>query len=126
MRVRSRISELCQCMGIIDTLSKLQLLIFIICIRNLLINSLYGAMETFASWFEIAFKRCVLEVTFHVNGLDLIYANIWQTSFTDVDIKVVTSISQRDLYANMIANWPGLDNINSFWPGDYEKFMKFR
>ena len=87
MRVRSRISELCQCMGIINTLSKLQILIFIIRIGNLLINSLYGATETFASWFEMAFKRCVLEVTFHVNGLDLTYANIWQTSFTDVDIK---------------------------------------
>ena len=35
----------------------------------------------------MVFKRCVLEVTFHVNGLDLTYANIWQTSFTDVDIK---------------------------------------
>ena len=54
---------------------------------NLLINSLYGATETFASWFELAFKRCVLEVTFHVNGLDLTYANISQISFTDVDIK---------------------------------------
>ena len=59
----------------------------IICIGNLLINSLHGAMETFASWFEMAFKRCVFEVTFRVNGLDLTYANIWQTSFTDVDIK---------------------------------------
>ena len=87
MRVRSRISKLCQFMGIINTLSKLQILIFIIRIGNLLINSLYGATETFASWFEMAFKRCVLEVTFHVNGLDLTYANIWQTSFTDVDIK---------------------------------------
>ena len=87
MRVRSRISELCQCMGIFNTLFKLQLLIFIIRIGNLLINSLYGAMETFASLFEMAFKRCVLEVTFHVYGLDLTYANIWQTSFTDVDIK---------------------------------------
>ena len=75
--------------GIINTLSKLRILIFIIRIGNLLINSLYGATETFASWFEMAFKRCVLEVTFHVNGLDLTYgyANIWQTSFTDVDIK---------------------------------------
>ena len=80
MRVRSRISELCQCMGIINTLSKLQILIFIICTGNLLINSLYGAMETFASWFEMAFKRCALKVTFHVYGLDL-------TSFIDVDIK---------------------------------------
>ena len=35
----------------------------------------------------MAFKRCVLEVTFHVNGLDLTYANIWQTSFTNIDIK---------------------------------------
>ena len=87
MRVRSRISELCQCMGIINTSSKLQILIFIIRIGNLLINSLYGAMETFTLWFEMAFKHCVLEVTFHVNGLDLTYANIWQTSFTDVDIK---------------------------------------
>ena len=76
-------------MGIINTLSKLQILIFIIRIGNLLINSLYGATETFASWFEMAFNPCVLEVTFHVNGLDLIYgyANIWQTSFTAVDIK---------------------------------------
>ena len=87
MRVRSRISELCQCMEIINTLSKLQILIFIRRIGNLLISSLYGATETFASWFEMAFKRCVLEVTFHVNGLDLTYANIWQTSFTDLDIK---------------------------------------
>ena len=87
MRIRSRISELYQCMEIINTLSKLQILIFIIRIGNLLINSLYGATETFASWFEMAFKRCVLEVTFHVNGLDLTYANIWQTSFTDIDIK---------------------------------------
>ena len=53
---------------------------------NLVINSLYGATETFA-WFEMAFKRCVLGVTFHVNGLDLTCANIWQTSFTDVYIK---------------------------------------
>ena len=89
MRVRSRISELYHCMGIINTLSKLKILIFIIRIGNLLISSLYGATETFASWFDMAFKRwrCVLEVTFHVNGLDLTYANIWQTSFTDVDIK---------------------------------------
>ena len=87
MHVHSRISDLCQCMGIINTLSKLQILIFIIRIGNLLINSLYGATETFASWFEMTFKRCVLEVTFHVNGLDLTYANIWQTLFTDVDIK---------------------------------------
>ena len=79
MRVRSRISELYQCMGIINTLSKLQIFIFIIRIGNLLISSLYGATETFASWFEMAVKRCVLEVTFHVNGLDLTYANIWQT-----------------------------------------------
>ena len=50
-------------------------------------NSLYGAMKTFASWFEMAFKRCVLEVTFPVNILDLTYANIWQTSFTDIYIK---------------------------------------
>ena len=84
MRVRSRISELCQCMGIVNTLSKLQILIFITRVGNLLINSLYGATETFASWFEIAFKRCVHGVTFHVNGLDLTYANIWQTSFAEV------------------------------------------
>ena len=84
MRVRSQISELCQCMWIINTLSKLQISIFIIRIGSLLINSLYGATETFASWFEMAFKRCVLEVTFHVNGLDLTYDNIWQTSFTDI------------------------------------------
>ena len=71
-------------MGIINTLSKLQILIFIIRIGNLLINSLYGATQTFASCFEMAFKRCVLEATFHINGT---YANIWQTSFTDVDKK---------------------------------------
>ena len=74
-------------MGIINTLSKLQILIFIIRIGNLLINSLHGATETLASWFEMTFKHCVLEMTFHVNGLDLTYANIWLTSFTDVDIK---------------------------------------
>ena len=51
------------------------------------INSLHGAMETFASWFEMAFKRCVLEVTFYVNRLNLTYANIWQTSFIDLYIK---------------------------------------
>ena len=62
--------------------------IFIIRIGNLLINSLYGAMETFASWFKMAFKRCVLEAhNAQVNCLDLTYANIWQTSFTDVEIK---------------------------------------
>ena len=72
-------------MGIINTLSKWQILIFIIRIGNLLINSLYGPTET--SWFEMAFKRCVLKVTFYVNGLDLTYANIWQTSFTDIGIK---------------------------------------
>ena len=33
-------------------------IIFIIRIGNLLITSLYGATETFASWFEMAFKRC--------------------------------------------------------------------
>ena len=74
-------------MGIINTLSKLQIVILRIRIGNLLINSLHGATETFASWFEMASKRCTLEVTFYVNGLDLTYANIWQTSFTDVDIK---------------------------------------
>ena len=87
MRVRSRISQLCQCMGIINTLSKWQIFILIIRIGNLLFNSLYGAMETFASLFEMELKRCVLKVTFHVNGLDLTYASIWQTSFTDIDIK---------------------------------------
>ena len=71
MRVRSGISELHKRMGIVNTLTKLQILIFITHIGNLLINSLYGASETSASWFEMAFKRCVLEVTFHVNGLDL-------------------------------------------------------
>ena len=55
---------------------KLQILIFITRIGNLLINSLYGATDTFASWFETAFKRCVLEVKFYVNDLDLTYANI--------------------------------------------------
>ena len=125
MRVRSRISELCQCMGIINTLSKLQIFIFTIRIGNLLINSLYGAMETFASWFEMTFKHCVLKVTFHVNGLDLTYANIWQISFTGYKT-VVASISQRDFHVNMITNWPGLDDINNFWPGDYEQFMKCR
>ena len=74
-------------MGIINTLFKLQILIFIIRNGNLLITTLYGAIETFALWFEMAFKCCVLKVTFHVNGLDLTYANIWQTSFIDVDIK---------------------------------------
>ena len=49
MRVRSRITELCQCMGIVNTLLKLQFFIFITRIGNLLINSLYGATETFAS-----------------------------------------------------------------------------
>ena len=83
MRIRSQISELCQCMGIINTMSKSQIFIFITRIGNLLINSLYGATETFALWFKMAFKRCVLKVTFYVNGLDLSYANIWQTSFTD-------------------------------------------
>ena len=39
-----------------------EILIFIIRIGNLLINSVYGAVETIASWFETAFKRCVLEV----------------------------------------------------------------
>ena len=69
MRVRSRISELCQCMGIINTMLKLQILIFIIRLGNLLINSLYGATETFASWFEMAFKRYALEVTFMSTAL---------------------------------------------------------
>ena len=73
---RSLISELCQCVRIINTLSKLQIFIFIIRIGNLLINNLYGAIETFVSLFEMAFKCCVLEMTFHVNGLDLVYANI--------------------------------------------------
>ena len=42
--------------------------------KNLLISSLYGATETFASWFEMAFKRCEFEVTFHVNYLaDFVY-----------------------------------------------------
>ena len=76
MRIRSRISELCQCMGIINTLSKLEFFIFTIRIGNLLINSLHGAMETFASLFEMTFKRCVLEVTFLVNGLDLTSSSI--------------------------------------------------
>ncbi|KAI0217492.1 hypothetical protein LSAT2_030710 [Lamellibrachia satsuma] len=52
-------------------------------------------METFASWFEMTFKRCVLEVTFHVNGLDLTYAKIWHTLFTGYK-RVVESISQRE------------------------------
>ena len=42
---------------------------FIIHIGNLLINSLYGATDTFASWFDMAFNHCMLEVTFYVNGL---------------------------------------------------------
>ena len=87
MRFRSQISELCQCMGIVNTLSKLQFFIGMTRIGNLLINSLYGVTETSASWFEMAFKCWVLGVTFHVSGLDLTYANIWQTSFTDVYIK---------------------------------------
>ena len=66
---------------------EIALFIFITRIGNLLINSLYGVTETSASWFEMAFKRWMLGVTFHVNGLDLIYANIWQTSFTDIYIK---------------------------------------
>ena len=86
-------------MGIINTLSKLQILIFIIRIGNLLISSLYGATETFASWFEMACKCCVLEVTFHVNGFDLTYANIWQTSFTDVDIKQWLRRFPKERYA---------------------------
>ena len=77
MCISSRISELCQCIGIINTMSKSQIFIFIIRIGNLLINNLYGATETVASWFEMAFKHRVLEVTFYVNGLDLTYANIW-------------------------------------------------
>ena len=63
-------------MGIINILLKLQNLIFIIRIGNLPINSLYGAMDTFASWFDVAFDRSVLELTFYVNGLDLTYANL--------------------------------------------------
>ena len=74
-------------MGIINILSKLQVLIFIIPTGNLLINSLYGATKTFASCFEMAFKCFVVKVTFHVNGLDLTYVNIWQISFTDLYIK---------------------------------------
>ena len=48
----------------------------------------------------MALKRCVLEVTFYVNGRDLTYAKI---SFTDLYIykTVVTLISQRGLYANI-------------------------
>ena len=53
MRVRSRISELCQCMGIINTLSKLEILIFIIRIGNLLINSLYVCGFVFCVWFYL-------------------------------------------------------------------------
>ena len=75
---------------------EIEILIFMIRIGNLLIKSLYGAMETFASWFEMTFKRCVLEVTFHINGLDLTYANIWQTLFTGYKT-VVESISQREV-----------------------------
>ena len=93
VRVRSRISELCQCMGIVNALSKLKIFIFITRIGNLLISSLYGATETFASWLDIAFKRCVLGVTFHVDGLHLTYANI------------CIDFPKRGLYANMIANW---------------------
>ena len=73
--------------GVYQYIVEIEILIFITRIGNLLINSLYGATETFASWFEMAFKRCVLEVTFHVNGLNLTYANIWQASCTDVYIK---------------------------------------
>ena len=110
MRVRSRISELCQCKGIINTLSKWQILIFIIRIGNLLINSLYVATETFATWFEMAFKLCVLEVTFLVKGLDLTYVNIWQTSFTDVDIKQrLRRCPKKGMHANMIANWHAIE-----------------
>ena len=76
-----------------------KILIFITHIGNLLINSLYGTTETFASWFEMAFKRCVLGVIFHVTGLALTYgyANVWQTSFTDVYKTMVASISQREV-----------------------------
>ena len=63
-------TKLCQCMGIINTLSKLQIFIFIIRIGNLLIKFIWST-ETFALGFQMTFKRCVLKVTFHVNGLDL-------------------------------------------------------
>ena len=64
---------------------------------------LNGATETFASWFEMVFKRCVFEVTFHVNDLDLTYANIWQTSFTDVDIKQWLRRFPEERYACKLA-----------------------
>ena len=113
-------------MGIINILSKLQILIFVIPIGNLLINSLYGATETFPSCFEMAFKRCVLEVTFHVNGLDLTYANIWHTSFTDVYIKQWLRRFPREVCMQKCSRTGmRLDDINSFWPGDYAQFMKY-
>ena len=59
MHVRLRISELRQCMWIINTMSKSQILIFITRIGNLLTNSLYGATETFASWFGLRGSRIV-------------------------------------------------------------------
>ena len=62
-------------------------------------------------------------MTFRVNGLDLTYANIWQTLLQKNSGCV--DFLKRGLYANMIVNWPGLNDINSFWPGDYEQFMKF-
>ena len=66
----------------------------------------------------MAFKRCALEVAFHVNGLDLTYTNIRQTSFTDLYIKQwLRILSQTGMR---------MDDINSLWPGDYAQFMKCR
>ena len=75
----------------------------------------------------MAFKRCVLEVTFHVNGVDLTYgyANIWHASFTDVDIKQWLRQIPEKRYAckydrELACDWMiliafGLATMNSFW-----------
>ena len=48
-----------------------------------------------------------------------------QTSFTDVDIKQWLRRFPKERFVCKYDRWPGLDDINSFWPGDYEQFMKF-
>ena len=55
--------------------------------RSLANNRIVSVYGDYQYNFKIAFKRCVLEVTFYVHGLDLTYANIWQTSFTDLYLK---------------------------------------
>ena len=72
----------------------------------------------------MAFNRCVLEVTFNVIGLDLTYANIWQTSFTDIDIKHWLRRFPEERYAckydhELACDWMiliafGLATMNSF------------